>query len=253
MNIIGIIVGLCLCFGNIIGYVPQFYNIVYYKSIEGISEMSLTIMNIAFMFLSMNILIYSWQYFSCTNFECAIQLFPFVQIALSWVMVLIFYIIFVIYKYQRRDKYAKRWLYGFHYTITYLFFIMFVVTLSIGEKYGGHDPLFFQIFADVLGYSSAILNSIVYIPQIYTIFKIKSGGNLSFLMYIIQTPGNLIIIYFQAILYENPVSTWITYAIIFVEQVIILSLMTYYHYYPLNDLSMERTITEEIEEIEDIV
>ena len=231
MNIVGILLGIFLCLGGIAGYIPQFHNIVRYQSVKGISELSLMIMNLGLMFLTMNSIIFSWPYFFCKDAGCFTNLFPVLQILMSWIMVLIFYIIFIVYKFRKRDKYKKRLLYGTHYIITYLLFIVFVTTLAIGEKYGGHDPVFFKIFADVLGYTSAILNGIVYLPQIYTLYKDKSPGNLSFLMYMIQTPGNIIIIYFQAIIYEQAVSTWITYVIVFIEQMFILFLMGYYKYY----------------------
>ena len=65
----------------------------------------------------------------------------------------------------------------------------------------------------------------VYIPQIYILIKAQKIGNLSLLMYVLQTPGNIIIIIFHAIIYESPITTWITYVVIFVEQTIILVLM----------------------------
>ena len=47
----------------------------------------------------------------------------------------------------------------------------------------------------------------------------------------VQTPGNIIIIVFQAFLYSAPLSTWITYFIVLIEQTIILTLMIIYHFY----------------------
>jgi len=44
----------------------------------------------------------------------------------------------------------------------------------------------------------------------------------------LQTPGNIINIVFQ-ILYNSPISTWITYVICLVQQSIILGLMIYFH------------------------
>ena len=242
MNYLGILTGIAICLGGIIGYLPQFYNIIKYDSVHGISEVTLVLANIGLMCLTMNSLIYSWSYF----FNDFSNLLPFISIALSWFMILIYYIIFITYKIQNKhkslsshtsssgtssssDKTQKRLLYGLHYAITYLIFTIFVLALSLGEKIQGNMK-FFIVFADILGYTSAILNSLVYLPQIYTLWKNKSSGNLSLLMYVIQTPGNVIIIVFQAFLYSAPISTWITYVIVLLEQSIILFLMIYYTY-----------------------
>ena len=238
MNILGILTGTAICLGGIGSYIPQFYNIIKYESVEGISEMCLVLMNIGLMCLTMNSLIYNWNYFFCNSAECFSNLFPFIQIALSWFMVLIYYIIFITYKFKNRNNnnltkaYKKRIFFGLHYVTTYLLFIIFVIALSLGEKVQGNVG-FFKPFADILGYSSAVMNSLVYIPQIYILYKNKSGGNVSMLMYIVQTPGNLVIIIFQ-IMFNSPVSTWITYVIVLIEQFIILFLLIYYGYCYLN-------------------
>ena len=122
-------------------------------------------------------------------------------------------------------------LYGLHYAGTYLIFAIFVIALALGEKLEKHDE-FFSIFANILGYTSAVLNCLVFLPQIHKIYKNKSRGNVSVIMYALQTPGNLVIIIFQAVVYKSALSTWITYAVVLVEQLIILVMMAYYHYRP---------------------
>lgn len=291
MNVLGILTGTAICLAGIGSYLPQFYNIIKYKSVKGINEITLVLMNIGLMCLTMNSIIYSWEYFSCSDVNCFTNLFPFVQITLSWVMVLIYYIIFIIYKFSNissveynslkightnfefpqteilktesdvvytidlpefsdttyyenanahtnakqsptidnTNNFSNRLLYGLHYITTYVIFAIFVIALALSEKFEG-NLAFFKVFADILGYTSAGANSIVYLPQIYTLYKNKSIGNLSFLMYIMQTPGNIVIIIFQAIIYSSPVSTWITYVIVCIEQSLILFLMIYYTY-----------------------
>ena len=226
MNLLGLLSGIGICLGGIIGYIPQFYNIIKYDSVEGISEPTLLLMNVGLMCLTMNSIIFSWQYFFCKNAACYTNLMPFIQIFFSWVMVLIYYIIFIVYKFKNKKK-KKRIFYGLQYLMTYLIFGIFVIALALGEKAEGNMK-FFSLFADILGYSSAVLNSLVYLPQIYTLYKLKSRENLSILTYIIQTPGNLIIIFFQAVLYSSPFSTWVTYVVVLVEQTFILFLMVYY-------------------------
>ena len=61
------------------------------------------------------------------------------------------------------------------------------------------------MFAQILGYTSAVCSAVAWLPQIYTLLKTKQIGNLSPLMFALQTPGNVIIIIFQAVLFNQPV------------------------------------------------
>ena len=238
MNVGGIILGVCIPLGSVLTYIPQFHTIIKNKSVTGISELSLVLSNIGMMFLTLNSIIFSWNYFYC---NCFSNLLPFFQILISWIMLLIYYIIFIFYKFKHNRKNEKRILSGLHYCFTYILFAIFVTALAIGEKFETTNTNFFIRFATVLGFSSAIINSIVYLPQIYLLLKNKNSGSLSFTTFALQTPGNLLIIFFQAYLYSSPVSTWITYVVALVEQTLILCLMLYYNYY-----NLPQETTEEI-------
>ena len=226
MNLTGVVLGSLICLASIIAYIPQFYNIIKNRSVEGISELSLILLNFGLMCLTMNSLIYSWASFFSTNLSDVTNIFPFIQILVSWIMVLVYYIIFITYKFKKKKR---RILFGLQYLITYFLFAIFIVGLALAEKLKG-DLSFFIPYADVLGYSSAVLNSLVYLPQIYKVYKIKSPGRLSFVTYFLQTPGNIVIIVFQSIIYSYPISTWITYVFVTIEQSLILSLMLVYYF-----------------------
>ena len=92
MFIIGIILGVSIFIGSFVTYIPQFYNIIKNKSVDGISETSLILLNVGMMCLTMNSLIYNWSYFFTFDI---VNLLPFITIFLSWLMVLIYYIIFI--------------------------------------------------------------------------------------------------------------------------------------------------------------
>ena len=183
-------------------------------------------MNIGLFCLTINSTIFNWNNFLCHDIYCFFNLFPFIQIIISWLMVLIFYIIFITYKFRNLKETIISSLY---YLITYVIFIIFIIVLSTAEKLGTiNSDKFFLIFGNLLGYLSAISNGMVWLPQIYILLINKNNGNLSFLMMILQTPGNLIIIIFQALIYLQPLSTWITYVVTLIEQSIILCLMIIY-------------------------
>jgi uncharacterized protein with PQ loop repeat len=83
---------------------------------------------------------------------------------------------------------------------------------------------FFTVSAKILGILSAIFSSIVWIPQIIKLLRTREQGNLSLLMFIMQTPGNAVIILFQ-VLYRQNWTTWITYVITLAEQSVIVIIL----------------------------
>lgn len=222
MDILSLLLGIGITLGSLLSNIPQFYNIIKYKSVDGISELSLIIQNVGMTCLTMNSLINNWnnltQPFSSQYLQ---NILPFISIGFSWLMVLIYYIIFIIYKIK---KFEKRILLGFNYCITYILFLILVIGMAVGEKWEGNNS-FFTGYANVLGIMSAIFNGLVYIPQIYLLLKNGHNGNLSLLTYCIQTPGNFIIIIYQAIISLSPLTTWVTYLIVLIEQTIILIIM----------------------------
>lgn len=88
-----------------------------------------------------------------------------------------------------------------------------------------NNQQFFKIYEEVLGVASASLNGLVYIPQIYTLFKYKNRGSNSILTYALQTPGNVVVIIYQAVLFHAPITTWLTYLLVLIEQSIILIIL----------------------------
>ena len=224
-SIVGIVLGFGLSVGSILTYVPQLYNIIKNKSVQGISEPSLILMNIGMMCLNMNLVIRSWNYFFCQSFQCFSNLLPLINVTISWLMTCIYYIIYITYKIKNTEKRAIS---ALKYTWTYFLFAILIITLALGEKIENNST-FFGTYEKVLGVSSAVLNSLVYLPQIYVLLRDKNNGNISILMYALQTPGNLLLIVFH-ILFGNPITTWLTYLVVLFEQLVILVLLLFFRF-----------------------
>jgi len=82
--------------------------------------------------------------------------------------------------------------------------------------------------AQILGTISSILMIFQWAPQIYTTWKKKSAGALSLLMLLLQMPGALLVMFFQAVLNAADITTWAPYAFLFVEQLILVILISIY-------------------------
>lgn len=240
--IVGSVVGVLLLIGNVISYLFQVVEIVKRKKADGISELSLILLNVGSFCLSLNSVIYNWSKWSCytgggegCNFwYCNAIMLPFFQILVSYLNCSIYYATFM--KYKLKNSNDTTWLGVIKvilYMSLYLVFVIIVVIISIFEKVYNSGPQqteFFYILAEVMGYVSAVCSSIVWIPQIVELLRLGHRGSLSPKMFITQAPGNVIIIVFQAVFFKQPVSTWISYVITCAEQTIILVIIAWYWY-----------------------
>jgi uncharacterized protein with PQ loop repeat len=227
--IFNIILASLLCAGGIISYIPQIYSLVKSKQTKGISEMSLFILCLSYAFLTGNAVILNWTRFECYGhcsfWICTGKLLSLLQITIGWIMVFPLYIIFLRYKIKNSDS---RIISDLKYILIYIITIGLIVIVGVSEKiHEGDNPIFFLAMAKILGILSGICSSIVWLPQIIKLLKTKESGNLSLPMFIMQSPGNAIIIVLQ-ILYHQDWTTWLAYVITLVEQTTIVIILIVY-------------------------
>ncbi len=221
VSTLSIVLAILLSIGSFVSYFPQYYNMMKTKLVDGISESSLFILCTSLTFISANALILNWGKFKCYNhcsfWLCSANLLSVFQILVSWVVVLPMYFIFIRFKIRDSDRRVMR---DVQYLFTYIVFVLIMVIVGLVEK-SSNNIYFFEVSAKVLGVLAGLLSSIVWIPQIIELIKTKKQGNLSLLMFILQTPGNGIVIFLQ-ILYKQNWTTWFPYVITLVEQGVIV-------------------------------
>lgn len=226
------VLGILLCIGGILSYLPQYYALVKSKQAKGISELSLFILNIGSACLAVNSVILNWSKFychspseqKCPGWVCGADLLPTVQIVIGWIMVFLLHLIFVRYKIKNSDR---AMIYDLSYLLVLFLFFIIVGIVGMTEKIQGAQ-YFFTVSAWVLGgIVSPICSCLVWIPQIIKLIRTKDSGNLSLLMFILQTPGSVVVIVFQ-VLYHQSITTWGTYVICLIEQGIIVVILIIY-------------------------
>lgn len=219
------ILGYLLCIGGVVSYIPQYINLITTKQHKGISELSLLLLNAGCASLAANALILNWYKFECYThcsfWLCTNDLLSMYQIILGWLVVFPLYLLFVRYKIKNSER---KIINDIIYIGIYIIFILVMVIVGLVEKISQDNTKFFIITAKILGVLSAIFSSIVWIPQIIKLLKTKQQGNLSLLMFIMQTPGNAVIILFQ-LLYNQDWTTWISYLITLIEQTTIVIIL----------------------------
>jgi len=144
----------------------------------------------------------------------------------GWIMVFPLYLIFIRFKIQNSER---RIIYDMVYIFIYVLFILVMIIVGLSEKLRASDSTsFFKISAWILGgIISPICSCIVWIPQIIKLIRTRRQGNLSLAMFIMQTPGNAVIIVFQ-ILYNQSFTTWGTYVVCLIEQATIVIILIIY-------------------------
>lgn len=91
------------------------------------------------------------------------------------------------------------------------------------ERYTNfHRWIFGSRFSQVIGIISAVVVVIQWSPQIYTTWQLESAGALSIPMLLLQMPGSLSTVFFQAFVDGADFSTWGPYLVSAIEQAILV-------------------------------
>jgi len=232
-SVVNIVVAVFLILGTMCSYIPQYVAIVKAKSSDGINFIMLAIAVTSGFLTAINSGILKWESAVCcldlSTSQCIKNNLATEQLISALLCSLVLYTLFVVY-YRTTPFYDEtlqsrvrgKW-------ITIIVFITIIVLSIILAIICG--VLYYDIhlrgtvlanIAQALGIISSILMIVQWAPQIYTTYKMRSPGNLSILMLLLQMPGALLVMFFQAILNSADVTTWAPYAFLFVEQLILV-------------------------------
>lgn len=225
------ILGAILCLG-FVSYLPQYYEILKRKNIDGLSEPSLLILNLSTATLAGNSLILNYGkfkcYADCSFWICTGDLLPLWQITIAWLAVIPLYCIYIRFKMRQSERFCYDTSWFLSYMITMILMIIFATNYY---EFSRDSSIFFEWLAYILGLISALCSIIVWIPQIIKLIRTGEANGLSLLMFCLQTPGNAMIIILQ-IIYKQNWTSWIGYVILFVEQLIIVIILIVFKYRP---------------------
>jgi len=228
-------VALFLVIGTVVSYIPQYIAIVRAGSSEGISFMMLAILLLSSFLTAINSGILKWTHVVCCQHlslgQCLKNNLATEQLLAGAILTIVLYILFLVYfkteptgKHTREKRVRNK--------LIALGTFVAVITLSVLLSVLG-GILYYTLkftskvligYAQALGTTSSIMMVLEWAPQIYTTWKMKSPGSLSVLMLLIQIPGSLLVIYFQAILNEADFTTWAPYFFQCVEQGILVAM-----------------------------
>ena len=256
--VITYIIGITVCILGPATYIPQFINFFKAKNIRGISEFSYWALNIGSCTLAINTFILNFPKFKCFDdcsfWICNGNLLSVYAIILGYLGVFLLYAVYLWYKFKGKNTLeydgdllieeensieenedfdlelevvehrifsSLGWkiIMNVGFLSSYLIFLAIVLILCLVEEY---NVEFMERLAYVMGTISSIFSLFTWIPQIYVLIREKNVGNLSIKMFIIQAPCNGFLIFFQAYLFRQSVTTWIPYLVTVIQQLIII-------------------------------
>jgi len=231
-TVLNIFVGVFLITGITISYIPQYVAIIRARSSDGINFGMLALSLLSAFLSGINAGVLNWPEVVCcldlTTPQCFKNNLSTEQIFSGLICTTILYTLFLVYfkteetkdetheTRQRRKNLAMG---------TYVGVIVLSIGLSITAGvlyYNVHlRGSILQVIAKVLGLVSAVLIVVQWTPQIYTTYKMKSPGSLSVLMLILQIPGSLLVMFFQAFNHKD-ITIWLPYVFQFLQQSILV-------------------------------
>jgi len=225
--------GIFLITGITISYIPQYISILKLKSSDGLSFPTLALAFLSGLLTLINTGILNWNpKIMCCNkrtlSDCFAFNLPVLQLCIGPICLFLLYVFFLRFfsflpnnAQTRTDKVRE-----FRYA-TIVFIIVIVAAAVLSATAGilyynvGISSSTMAKYAQACGVMSSIAILFQWLPQIYTVYKLKSPGSLSILMLLIQLPGSILVIYFLAVLNKEDFTTWSAYVITFIQQLIL--------------------------------
>ncbi|KAF9549438.1 hypothetical protein EC957_003827 [Mortierella hygrophila] len=251
----------------IVSYLPQYYRIFQKKSSDGLSLWFLILGSLSTTSSFFNIFVLQWGVVRCCSVigpgPCTESILGITQLAVQFVMFNLIFILYMIYfpPNKKISTFLRHQLLhcrlfclptrSFTWTLSILaskvllgyFFVSTAITVillaAVGRGDISHDDggggntrsrAWLLVWAGLLGIIAAFLAMIQYIPQIIETYLRKSMGALSIPMMLIQTPGAILITVSLALHPGANWTTWISYAITALLQIILLGFCLFYAY-----------------------
>tara|TARA_Y200000002_G_C22632747_1_gene643249 strand:+ start:164 stop:940 length:777 start_codon:yes stop_codon:yes gene_type:complete len=230
-NILGNLLVWGLISGTLLSYLPQYIKIYNTKSVRGISESTIVMGIYSCMFNIIGTIQEDYQsLIHCRqNNDCYSKIIPIIQLISPGLCFTILYLFYIYYNIHTEDqilltgeqKYATRraW-YNLYANITII--TIFILT-SINLKYQ-----YINTIGKIFNITSMILSLVMWLPQIYTTYKLKSDHALSLIALSIHAFGCLITIIYQYAIAKQSFLVILNYLVGGISEASIVLIVYYY-------------------------
>eukprot|EP01125_Pyxidicula_operculata_P002122 TRINITY_DN12064_c0_g1_i1.p1 TRINITY_DN12064_c0_g1~~TRINITY_DN12064_c0_g1_i1.p1 ORF type:complete len:301 (-),score=24.88 TRINITY_DN12064_c0_g1_i1:117-1019(-) len=237
-----VMISLVVDLGNAVCYLPQIYKLFETSSSKGLNILSVFLYNIGNSATLFNAINDNWDYFFCCkviNFwECSQLLMAFYQLFIVWINWHVIFILCIVFwprEFDTREE-EESSLRERKFAIAALVFYLIIwmcggTSMVIAWNFMFQKTSYIYKVTDItLGTISSIVIAMVWIPQIWTTYKMKGPGALSIGMLALTAPGCYITIYTLAFAYEYGVTVWLPTVVGAICQTTLLIMCIYYSY-----------------------
>ena len=230
----------------ILTYLFQFVVIIRSKHIEGISSLFLFLGNIASICSVGNAIVFYFDTLQkcmyISHQECFNYVSGLLQFIVSFICIIIFQSIYIYYYlYNSSSRFfidhtvaIRRCissksidLFVISILMDAVLIIMIISMLSIDDWTGNNNIMTIK-FARALGYFSVVAVSLQYLPQIYTIYRLKKNGSLSLITLILLMIGNIFCVGYFIYQGVSDYTTWLSFAVCgFLLLVLVIEILYY--------------------------
>jgi len=233
-DVFGITVGVVLLVGTFISYVPQLVKVIWEKTTEGLSFEYMFLTLVYNWTVSLNAVLLQWDIIVCINqvgFGQYNVLLLSLDIILAQVVcnLPIYLVMFYYYKWEPTKEKRREWkIATICLAILFIMIICSSLTAFLLGFYFGMNSNAVHDYAVAFGTIANVVTVFQLTPQIYATFKLKAAGSLSIITLIIQAPGTILLVYFQAFVYHVSWSTWVPYFLTAVQMTFLTFLCIFY-------------------------
>jgi len=240
-----IILGYLLFFGTTFSFFPQFYTIIVEGTSRGISDWN----NFIFAFqagtslISGIILDYKlficcvkWDFWTCSNTTLdVLQIFAiFACNTAVYALVVAYYEpeeigSLPLDQVQAEKTKEKFWVvFRFYLSNVALLALIIFAVLCVVDENIGPESFISTFYGSASGIASAIFQVIANFPQIIKTYRTKELGSFSLVTLLLQSPGSVLIAYFQYIVAKEKVGIWLSFLVGAILQIVLLIECLYY-------------------------
>lgn len=254
-NVAAQVVGWLLTVGTIISFIPQIYALVVNKSLDGLSALTWALNYLSNLCTIVNALILNWAEIQCCQHlpfgKCLENIVPLVQLGSPTICTFIIFALTTAYSNRLTEKEMvvqaslktnmKRSVVDFiefvfgSYSFVRPLLVMSILVSILCAGVGALLMVFVGLkkhptimYADVVGIVAVVFLMVMYIPQLYTTYKVKHTGSLSVTTLLIQAPGSLAVVYFDAIQSHLSWTTWAPFLVSAIQQFVLIFMCLYY-------------------------
>lgn len=234
-NIIRFILVWGLIGGTLLSYVPQYYRIYKNKNTIGISEIMLIFGIFSSFFNVLGTIQENLKFLSSCqiNNTCYNLYISITQLFSPFLCALIFYCFFLYY--NEYDKTFEYRLYQSNKTkrgvklraisslCICILLLMYVIIFSLYSSYYNID-----LSGKILNIISTIFSLIMWLPQIYTTYKLRQNHSLSLIALGIHALGCLITVIYQTVFIVQPIWVIMCYIVGFLSETSIILICIYF-------------------------